>query len=472
MENILKNLFNNGVNNLLKNKFDEAEKIFLLILKKGYVEKLYYFLGYTYLKKLYYFKAQTYFEKSIQRNESIIESYFNIGLSYEADHEKSIYYLEKLIKKFQKNNFIENKTFNISMFYQKLAKIYKYIGDYINSEKYVYKSLEYNKLTINSLYILSTFSNVNKNNNYHQLIQSYVSKIPNIIKKLDNQEIACLYYILGKAEDELGNYRKSFNYYKRGNFYKNLVFKKWFITPDYEKRKKYLFEKYEFENKLTNKNYPQVIFIVGLPRSGSTLVETILNCNINTKSLGEYAKITDTLKYNNLDIYFNNLEQYDILIDKQLANFQNIPFLINNFNNCKIINMIRNPLDNILSIYTTFLEETSLYNSATLEDIFKYFIFWKEVMKYWKSKYNDKIYDCYYDRMVIDPTENIKKLIKFVDFEWDDKYLNHHLFKQKVNTSSNFQVKQKIYKTSLNKWEKYQEFLKPIIKKFDENSIF
>lgn len=484
-KNKLSDLYINAINRIKKGLFYDAENILLFILENEYVNGLYFQLGFVYFSQSKYNKCIEYFEKSIDKNELVIKSYYNIGLSYKGNHYKAISYIQKVINIFKNNNkLVQDEMFNYSKFYQILSIIYKYIGDYDNSRKYALISIKEDKYNTESIHIISSFTNSVNNSEYLKLLDSYKKKLSYIEKKGNNLYTSLLYFSLGKSENELGDYKKSFEYYTKGNKFKSLHHQKLFpIEPNYENIKNNIFTKYnnyDLTKISKTKNYPQVIFIVGLPRSGSTLIETIISYKSRTKSLGEYMGIVDALHFNNVDYYFNNLNKFidinnleniDFLIDKQLVNFKNIPFLIKNFNNCRIINMIRNPLDNILSMFTTNLYDISLYNTTDFNLILKYFNFWCDVMKYWKELYPNNIYDCYYDKIVDNPKKYISELLEYLEFEWSDDYLEFYKSKNNIGTASNYQVKQPIYKTSSKRWKNYSDDLKPIIKLLNENGI-
>ena len=485
LKNRSNNLYIKALNKIKMHLFYDAENLLLFILKKEYVNGLYFQLGIVYLSQSKYNKCIEYFEKSIDKNELVIKSYYNIGISYKGNYNKAISCIQKVINIFKNNNkLVQDEIFNFCKFYQILSIIYRYIGDYNNSRKYALLSIKENKNNIDSIFILSSFTNAVNNLEYFNLLNSYKKELSNIEKKGNNLSTSLLYFALAKSERESGNYKKSFKYYAKGNKFRNLHHQKLFpIEPNYENIKNKIFTKYhnyDLTKNLKTKNYPQVIFIVGLPRSGSTLIETIISCRNRTKSLGEYMGIVDALHFNNVDYYFNNLnnfidinnfENIDFLIDKQLINFKNIPFLIKNFSNCKIINMIRNPLDNILSMFATDLHDVSLYNTTDFNFILKYYNFWSDLMKYWKKMYPNYIYDCYYDKIVHNPKKYITKLLKYLEFEWSDDYLKFYKSKNNIGTASNYQVKQPIYKTSSKRWINYSKDLKPIMKLLDAKGI-
>tara|TARA_X000000950_G_scaffold289533_1_gene415023 strand:- start:55731 stop:57167 length:1437 start_codon:yes stop_codon:yes gene_type:complete len=476
MENIIKQLNNTAINNLNDNKLDESEKIFELILKKSYIENLYFNMGNLYFKKNDLHKSVYYFEKSIEKKELVYKSYFNIALCYDIDSEKAINYIQKLLKIFKKNKKLKignSRSDDLSRFYRILAIIYNSQGNFKKTEDFAWNAIKYNKNDLVAYQLLSEIKKASNDSEYYQKIKNILNE-----KNLNSDQKRILFSILGKAEKELGNYSESFKYYQQSNQLKNLFYLKMFnkIQPNYKEMQNVLFNtKYDewTKNKANSSdNYPNVVFIVGLPRSGSTLIETILSCNKNTYCIGEYLGMTSTLNENNLDIYFNNLKNHKILVDKQLSNFKCIPFILNNFKNVKIINATRNPLDNILSMFVTDITYAQDYNSSNLETIYNYFIFYKEVIEYWKEKFPNTIYDCHYDDLVNDPEPNIKQLIENVGFEWSENYINFNKSNNMTtSTASSFQIRQPLYKTASKRWVNYKEFLKPIMDKLDKKNI-
>lgn len=306
-------------------------------------------------------------------------------------------------------------------------------------------------------------------NNEH--LDSMLNKLNNA--ELKDEQKLHLHFGLGKAYSDKKDYNNSFEHYKIGNgikiknkktridYYKKLSndLKEYFQKLNFEKIKKY--------NDDGNK-----IFILGLPRSGTTLLEKIISSHPKVTSVSEINYIHDTINKNVIEndsldedkadkfldtdlnqkfdefLKFFNINN-DFLIDKTLSNFWYIGFIKVYFPNSKIIHSFRNPKDNCLSIYKNLFlnDETWLYSQ---KDIGEYFLIYNDLMKFWNKLFKGQIFNNKYEDLVNDPETNTKKLIKFCGLQWDDKCLNHHQQKNPIRTLSINQANKPIYKTSIN----------------------
>ena len=146
--------------------------------------------------------------------------------------------------------------------------------------------------------------------------------------------------------------------------------------------------------------------------------------------------------------------------DKNLFNFFYCPIICNYFPNAKIIHCKRNPFDNVFSIYkTNFLNQSF---SSSLDDIAQLYKYHFELMNEYKSRYGSKIYSYDHDQVVQNPEKSIRKLIEWLKWEWDSKYLSPQKSKRNVFTASNVQVRKKINFQSSGYLQKYKNLLNPI----------
>ena len=229
-------------------------------------------------------------------------------------------------------------------------------------------------------------------------------------------------------------------------------------------------------------NYPQSIFIVGMPRSGSTLIESILSMNSDVYDLGEiniFEKSFLEWKKDNQKKSLNNIYQkkittyvnkYKITTNKWLYNYQYAGIIANEIFNPKIIYCFRNPLDNILSIYRAHFARGNNYSSS-LVDCAKIYLDQKQIMTKYQNEFGSKIYKLNYDLLVNDYRKEIKSLVCWLGWEWNDSYLSPHLSKRSISTRSNVEVRSPINSKSVGGWKNYKEMLKPaieIINQLDE----
>ena len=139
------------------------------------------------------------------------------------------------------------------------------------------------------------------------------------------------------------------------------------------------------------------------------------------------------------------------------------------FPKAKIINCIRNPLDNILSIYrANFLKQSF---SFSLTDISSLYVHYFETIEEYKIKYSENIYDYHYENLIENPNDVIPGIIKWLDWDWDEKYLSPHQNKRNVYTASSAQIRKKFYSSSIGIWKEYKELLEPAIEIIKTNKI-
>jgi len=387
------------------------------------------------------------------RNQKIL--YLNLSDLYfkNKELEKGILILKEGIKNFPK--FIPLR-FNLGIMYRNLGKIELSIKTHI-------EILLEDQFNSNSYYELSSMYDFSNHNDLlKNLLDIEIGNLPQKEK---------IYFGYSKANI----YHKNKEYKKSAYFLKIANEEKLKIQPSDIKRKLNTGEKYR--NLKIGKNFNvertfcrnRYLFIVGMPRCGSTLLESILSLNPEVKDLGEVPFLEESLQQTDdllevKNLYANKVKlinsEKKIFTDKNLFNFLYCPIIYNLFPNARIIHCSRNPLDNILSIYrTNFLNQSF---SSSLKDITDIYIYQMKLMHEYKSKFGSKIYSYDHDKVVRNPEESIKNLINWLDWKWSDKYLSPQKSKRSVFTASSAQVREKINSHSSGYWKNYDDLLKPI----------
>ena len=233
------------------------------------------------------------------------------------------------------------------------------------------------------------------------------------------------------------------------------------------------------KDKYINEN----IFIVGMPRSGSTLLESILCMNKNVDDLGEKNILEESfLSWKNSnqqstleEFYFKKTKIYSkelrTTTNKWLYNYQYAGIISNQIPNAKIIHCFRNPLDNILSIFRANFAKGNQYSSSLI-DCAKIYLNQNEVMTKYKKKFSSKIYDLNYDLLVSNPNQEIKSLITWLGWKWNNQYLSPHLNPRSILTASSVQVRSPINSQSVGGWKNYKELLKPAMEIITQNNKY
>ncbi len=230
----------------------------------------------------------------------------------------------------------------------------------------------------------------------------------------------------------------------------------------------------------TDKDCPESIFIVGMPRSGSTLVESILSMNKNVNDLGEVNFLEKSfLEWNKTNKEYTLAELYwkkvnfrsnklNITTNKYLYNYQYSGIILNQIPNSKIIHCYRNPLDNILSIYRAHFAKENNYSSS-LTDCAKVYLDQEKIMTIYKNRFRSKIYELNYDLLVKNPNKGIQSLISWLGWKWEHSYLSPHLNQRSVSTASSVQVRSPINSKSIGGWKNYRDMLQPAFEILAQN---
>ena len=145
------------------------------------------------------------------------------------------------------------------------------------------------------------------------------------------------------------------------------------------------------------------------------------------------------------------------MTDKAPLNFRWIGFIKNIFPNAKIIHCNRDPKNNCFSIFKN-LFEGGLNFSYNQNDLVKYYKSYLNLMEFWKSKYSDSIFDIKYENLISNSEEEIKKIIKFCNLEWEDNCLSFHNNKTPIKTMSTAQARKPIYKSSIKGFDKFKDY--------------
>jgi tetratricopeptide (TPR) repeat protein len=311
-----------------------------------------------------------------------------------------------------------------------------------------------------------------------------------------NDETKChVHFALGKIYDDQNNYAKAFNHYSIGNFLKNKTLN-YNIESDKNKFSK-LIE--VFDNQLFNdfkhlgveSNLP--IVIVGMPRSGTTLTEQIISSHPNVIGAGEVffwgkaptampLRLSTETPYPECVREINSEQAKDIasmyesslkmivgsdtnpkhITDKMPHNFLRLGLIALLFPNVKIIHTKRNPIDTCLSIFFQNFNTVHDY-AADLGNLGFHYKQYERIMQHWHKVLPGRILDINYEDTIADPEFWSRKLIDHIGLEWDDACLAPHKLERTVKTASHWQVRQPIYKTSVQRWKNYEEFLLPLI---------
>ena len=306
-------------------------------------------------------------------------------------------------------------------------------------------------------------------------------------KTLKIEQLIDLSFALGKAYEDIGNYEKSFENLEKGNKLKKT--KNNYQIDNQVKLFENItktFDDLDLESLKQKSESKRIIFICGMPRSGTTLIEQIIAAHPQVNGAGELIYLQNLIKKNFIENfklnkqkiineassnnniieskYFEFLDFHKfsskLITDKAPQNFRWIGFMKIFFPNSKIIHCNRNAKDNCLSLFKNNFASSHMDWTYDQKDIAEYYNLYYGLMKFWNKKLPNDIYNANYERIVQNKETEIKKLIEFCGLKWDSACLNHHKhIKTPISTVSAVQARKPIYSSSLNSNEKYSKYL-------------
>lgn len=430
-------------------------------------------LAMAYKNLLKYDLAEDMYLKIISMNKEYINAFVNLG-NLKRDLNK----FDEAIDLYEKAEIISNKN---PIVYYSLALAHQGIGNFEKAIFYSNRALEIDPSFTRADHLISQSTKYKENNEHYFSLKKKISKInPKSFEMVD------LCFSLSKAEEDLKNIKEASKFMIMGNKTKKQLIK-YNVSDDLQliKNIKEAFNDFEIKTELKNKD-KKIIFILGMPRSGTSLVEQIISSHSNVFGCGELPILSKIVKdnflinektlYENLNNinndsvlleklkveYLNYIKNFNIkenyITDKAPLNFRWIGFIKLILPNSKIIHCVRDPKNNCLSIFKN-LFEGGLNFSYDQEDLVRYYEKYIDLMDFWKSKFKTSILDINYEDLVSDNVSEIKKIIKFCQLDFEESCLSFYKNKTPIKTMSTAQARQPIYKSSLNSFEKYKEYL-------------
>ena len=287
-------------------------------------------------------------------------------------------------------------------------------------------------------------------------------------------------FALATVSEDLGDFAAAFEYYSEGNALrkKHLGHDRAIVTKSFDRlRYNYsnLAAKPLEEEVIAPKKVP--IFIVGMPRSGTTLVEQIISSHSLVVGGGELpfvAKLGGELASGLSPTAIATLQQFreqylsatrpkwrcsPYFTDKMPQNFRFLGLIAAAFPEAKIIHVKRRAAAVVWANYAMYFAKKGLTYCYSLEDILHYHDEYSGLMWYWKQSLGERIYDLEYESLTVNQSRETRKLIEHLDLSWEDRCLSPQSNERHVDTASSVQVRQRIYQGSSERWERYRPYL-------------
>lgn len=298
-------------------------------------------------------------------------------------------------------------------------------------------------------------------------------------------------FALGKASEDAGDYDRAFEYYERGNMLRR---KQESYDPVHTEvigeRIREVFTR-EFLEQAGGSGHGGVrpVFIVGLPRSGSTLIEQILASHtqveathelpeggrlikfIDRRSVGR-TQYPEAVRQFSAEDFERLGKRYDdetrryrsgapYFIDKMPNNFANLGLLSLILPNAVFINAMRDPMDTCLSCYKQLFARGQSF-TYDIEDLGYYYLEYRRMMDHWHAAMPGRILDVRYEDVVEDLDRQVRRLLDHCGLPWDDACLDFHNTKRAIRTASSEQVRQPLYADAVQHWQKFGKVLNPL----------
>jgi hypothetical protein len=293
-----------------------------------------------------------------------------------------------------------------------------------------------------------------------------------------------LRFAMGKYSDDIHDFAQAFQNFKRGN---ELVKS---MAEDYDRKERshFIDESIRVYSRdaiakigAAGSSSAKPVFVVGMPRSGTSLAEQIIASHpaaygageldfwaaLSAKDTGQAPCILDEPARSKVaEEYLRVLGALSggasRVVDKAPANSDFLGLIYSVFPNARVVYMQRDPIDTCLSCYfQQFL--TGMNFTFDLSDLVHYYREHQRIMAHWRAVLPPGfILNVPYEELVADQETWSRKMLDFIGLEWDPRTLEFHTTKRQVTTASAWQVRQKVYKSSVARWRNYERFIGPL----------
>lgn len=458
------------------NFFNDSKKLLQQAININPTNPAVYFnLADLYLKFGHYNLAIDNYKKTMAYGMTNEQVYINIGKAYEAlrqyDEAQNAY------KK------IANLAGKQAVSYREQGVLQKTLGNFTEAIENLRKAMGHTESFATACFNLSELRDLQQ-----QDIDTILSTLS---KNIPVNDQVVLYYALAHYYNQNKEYESAFKYLTKGSELKRTSFN-YSLKDDineFDSIKAFFTEHTIKSMQSHTKSNITPIFILGMPRSGTSLTEQILASHPEVYGGGELGHIKNIideqfrsvsnekayppqLKDTPAEVmtamgeeYLSRLLQLSdnnkFITDKLPHNFLHIGFIKTIFPDARIIHCVRDPIDTCWSIYSQLFTGFHPY-SYQLDELARYYQLYLDLMQHWKTTLPDQVYDLHYEQLINNPESQIRDLLLECGLDWDPACLEFHKNKRGVATASATQIRQPIYKSAVKRWMPYQDKLKPL----------
>lgn len=328
---------------------------------------------------------------------------------------------------------------------------------------------------------------------YHDRIEKVLET-----NKWSNDELVHLHFAAGKIYDDLKEFDRAFEHFRRANGFRRTEFDRGELEQLLERSLKIFNSTDMAEIAKRGHQDRHFVFVVGMPRSGTTLVEQILSTHSRVHGAGELPHVSlvarDLTKHSaSKAVYPDSIRDVpgdafcgfgrwyagavgsldadaQVYIDKNPNNFRYLGLINAMLPRAKIIHCRRDPLDTCLSCFFMNFHKEGDY-SFDVENLAEYYSAYRRFMDHWRSVLTIPILDVDYESLVAEPEKHVRRMIEFIGMEWEPGVMDYDRTNRAVQTASKWQVRQPIYNSSVRRWKNYECHLQPMFEALRERGI-
>lgn len=470
-------------------------------------------LGHSLAMQAGHAKAASLFQKAVQIKPDYLEAIDNLGRAHRElrNYGEAINCFKKILKKLPKNAMVNNQLgltylenhneVKSVSFFNKSVKLNPKIASYhfdLGNAQFVTGQLAEAEISFRNCLNISpddvqAYSSIASIKKFTSLNDPDIIKMQRLGGEAEisiNNKID-VFFALGKAFDDLSEYETAFDYFKQANDLKFSTFTNYDLPKEILKINKIIkVIDQQTINKTSGNPDNSPIFIIGMPRSGTSLVEQILGSHGQVFGAGELLTLPKTIvtmeaawqidhpgflkskPLNELrqisDVYLKETRSLagkkHFFTDKLPINSHYIGLIHMLMPQAKIINLCRDPIDVCLSCYTQNFNTHQEF-SFNLETLAHYHNMHMDLMTHWEGVLpKGKIYNIHYESLVNEPENEVRKLLTYCGLKWDENCINFHKSKRSVRTASAAQVRSPLHNKSVNRWRNYEKLLAPLLK--------
>lgn len=429
-------------------------------------------------------EAEQCYLKAIELAPELNDTYKNLAVCYqgEGNHEKALHYF----------NIYNERVPDDEIVIAGMASVHERRAEYDKGMALLENFLDKEDVRADIILAYSKFSRHFK----------HEDKSIEALTGIDDESISNKlkiekYYALGKLTEPKGDADTTFAYYKKANDLEHEEFQ-----FDQEQKTFSNIQRYFTKDKIqslqrsTNTSHLP-IFIVGMPRSGTSLAEQVLASHPDVYGAGELEDIynlvqtigNDLEPRNNYPLCLDNMSSgyadqlanehikrlekmapgAKYVVDKMPHNFMTLGVINLLFPKATVIQCKRSSIDTCLSVYFQHFNKHHAY-SYNLEMLGKYYNLYTDMMEHWKKTLDINIIELEYEKVIANPEEEMRNLLERCGISWDPACLKFHENKRTVMTPSYDQVRRPIYTSSVAKWKKYEHHLGDLISALGERA--